>query len=172
MARGQRTTKSAARRLPSQRELVGRSGYFPIRTGHQRGVPTLSEAAKTPPPPDDWPGTLPEWALYDAALQLGLKPDRDFVYQYRIGTFGASDVVDFFFLNNVIVEVQGLFWHYGFDGFKVSNDQVRKIRLESLGYPVIFIDEDALVGPRADPVYYLKEALAGRDYSRAATGNI
>jgi very-short-patch-repair endonuclease len=71
---------------------------------------------------------------------------------------------------NILIEIQGLFWHYqGLDGFKVANDLDRKATIESLGYTLIYIDED---NANTDPVYYLREARAGRDWSRSARGAI
>jgi len=166
MAAGQRTTKGAGRRLPSRRALLGRSGYFPVRTRRKQGIPALSQSYK-PDVPADWQGTAPEWALFQAALQIGLQPHIDFEYQYPIASFGVSADVDFLFFPTKVIEVQGLYWHYAFGGLGQQNDAERKARIESIGYDYVAIDEDALVGPRADPVFYLKAALEGRDYSRA-----
>jgi hypothetical protein len=168
MARGQRTTKGSGRQLPSARALQGRSGYFPTKTGRRKGLPQLSQDSKTQAPLD-WPGTLPEWALYQAALTLGFKPDSDFAYQYQLGP-GVDSEVDFIFPpapGGHVIEVQGLFWHYQFGGLNPVNDAEKKARIQAAGYEYTAIDEDNLVGPRADPVYYLRAALEGRDYSRA-----
>ncbi len=160
-----RSTKGSGRRLPSARSLYGRTGYFPVRTGRRQGIRGAEEQLR---PPVGY--TLPEWMLELAALNRGLRPGRDFIHQYQISSPGVSAQVDFYFAQNLVIEVQGLYWHYEFGGFNELNDMERRARLEAAGYPTIFIDEDGLVGPRADPDYYLAEALAGRDHSRASMG--
>lgn len=110
-------------------------------------------------------GTLPEWAIYWAHLALGRKPFQDFQYQY---SFDGATIFDFFeFAERIAIEVQGLYWHYEFQGHNLANDILRKIRVESVGMTLIFIDEDMAL---ADPIFYLREALAERDHSRAARG--
>jgi hypothetical protein len=157
------------RPLPAYKLLFGRTGYFPARTGRRRG--TRARQDPIPPPPPEWRGTLPEWRIYAAFLLLGLRDGEDFVYLYD---FGLPDdpvnQVDFFVPAILLaIEIQGLYWHYVFGGFQPTNDRERRVYLESLGYTVVFIDEDAAI---RDPVYYLREALQGRDHSRFAQGGV
>jgi very-short-patch-repair endonuclease len=140
--------------------------YQAFRTGRRTrsGIgPTKDQPF--PDPPSTWTGTLPEWAIYWAHLAIGRKPFQDFQYQY---SFDGNKRFDFFdFAERVAIEVEGLYWHYMFQKAQSVNDQLRKIQAESVGYTLIFIDEDHAL---ANPVFYLREALAERDHSRAATG--
>lgn len=137
-----------------------------VRTGRRQGVAGPGKKPAFPPPPLTWEGTLPEWAVYWAHLALGLKDGEDFAYIYKLEE--APKGVDFFeFDLNMAIEIQGLYWHYGFGAAKQLNDLERKIRIESVGITVIFIDEDHAL---ADPVYFLREARNGIDHSRAGKG--
>lgn len=170
MARGIRSTKQPATKIPGRRRLFGKAGYFPVRTGRRAGVRGTTEQAY-PDQPMTWGGTLPEWAIYWAHLALGLKEFEDFEYQYQIGGYG-SDLyrLDFYdFDVGIGIDVQGLYWHYGLSSYKQVDDLERKVRLEALGYPLVFIDEDMALQA---PVYYLREARVGRDHSRAASGSL
>jgi hypothetical protein len=141
--------------------------YASFRTGRRRGSGTSPSADQPfPDPPAFWTGTLPEWAIYWAHLALGLKPFEDFQYQFH---FDGATSFDFFdFDLQIAIEVQGLYWHYEFQKQQAVNDQLRKIRAEVVGYTLIFIDEDDAL---ADPIFYLREARAQRDHSRAGTGS-
>lgn len=167
MARGIRSTKGPGRRLPSRRVAISRKYYFPVRSGRKRGIPMLSPDGK-PNVPEDWTGTAPEWAIFQAALQMGLKEHADFEYKFMVSGPGLENEVDFIFHQVIVIEAQGLFWHYNFGGFAALNDAERKARILAVGYDYVAIDEDNLVGPRADPVFYLRAALEGRDFSRSA----
>lgn len=140
--------------------------YQAFRTGRRKGTGVApAKIQPFPDPPPSWMGTLPEWAIYWAHLTLGRQPFQDFQYLY---TMDGSHYYDFFeFAERVAIEVQGLYWHYEFQSNQAVNDQLLKIRTEALGIKLIFIDEDHAL---ADPVFYLREALAERDHSRAATG--
>lgn len=117
-----------------------------------------------PSPPPEWPGTLPEWAIYWAHLSLGLRDGYDFAYLQRDEMTGIQ--VDFTeFTVPVAIQVQGLFWHYEFQRRAKPNDIRQRSALESMGYTVVWIDEDAAI---RSPVYYLRAALQGRDYSQGA----
>lgn len=141
--------------------------YAPFRRGTNRlrGISAGDQTQPFPDPPATWMGTLPEWAIYWAHGALGRKEFQDFQYQY---SFDGATIFDFFeFMERIAIEVQGLYWHYEFQGNNIANDILRKIRVESVGMTLIFIDEDHAL---TDPVYYLREALAERDHSRAARG--
>jgi very-short-patch-repair endonuclease len=154
-------------RLRESASYLGGVPYAPFRRGRSRrgGVSAGDQDRPFPEPPPSWMGTLPEWAIYWAHGVLGRKEYQDFQYQY---SFDGQTIFDFFeFDERIAIEVQGLYWHYEFEGHDLSQDILRKIRVESAGMTLIFIDEDHAL---ADPVYYLREALAQRDHSRAATG--
>jgi hypothetical protein len=153
-------------RLRESATYLGGVPYAPFRRGRTRrsGVGQADETP-FPQPPDAWMGTLPEWAIYWAHGVLGRKEYQDFQYLY---SFDGQTIFDFFeFDERIAIEVQGLYWHYEFQGGKTGDDILRKIRVESVGITLIFIDEDHAL---ADPVFYLREALAQRDHSRASKG--
>ena len=119
-----------------------------------------------PKPPATWPGSIPEWHIYWALTRLGYKEGEDFTYQAPV--FGGrmeygGAVLDFVLPDfGIAINVQSLYYHYQGGKEKIADAMVRAA-VESWGTRLIFIDEeDAL---RA-PIYYTKEALAGRDHSR------
>lgn len=159
------TRKSAT---PSGRKIINdlfdRESSVPIKTGRRPGV-SSGFASPWMQPPLEWLGTLPEWAINWAHTQLKRKPGEDFEYIYEVA---GGVQVDFFEYDlNLAIQVQGVYWHYEFSGSKVQEDQEQMIRVESAGIQVIAIDEDNAL---ADPVFYLKEALEGRDHSRLGRG--
>lgn len=118
-----------------------------------------------PAPPNAWAGSKPEWNIFWALQQIGLKPDIDFIYQSpqlggRIVLGGV--VLDFFVEKTMTaIEVQSTHYHYTSTAV-ISNDALQRAQLLSYGIQVIYIDEeDAL----RNPIYYTKEALAGVDHS-------
>jgi hypothetical protein len=139
--------------------------YMPFRTGRRRGGVGDVKVQPFPDPPGSWTGTLPEWAINWAHLALGKVPFQDFQYQFTIDGVHYYDFFDF--QERVAIEVQGLFWHYEFAKKAAINDQALKARTEIMGITLIFIDEDMAL---TDPIFYLREALSGRDHSRATTG--
>jgi very-short-patch-repair endonuclease len=154
--------------------LRGREAYVPTRTGRRKGISGTPVLKVYPwPPPPDWTlahpvGTEPEWAIYWAHNQLGLFEGIDFTYQD--GIFGHSTLaasLDFLEYDPPLaIEVQGEFAHYKLGASKLVADLDRRLLLESLGFPVIFIDEpDA----ERDPVFYLTEALKGIDHSKGGS---
>lgn len=119
-----------------------------------------------PPPAPEWPGTLPEWAIYWAHTSLGLREGQDFAYLARDPQSGIQ--VDFTeFTAAIAIQVQGLFWHYQFRERPRFRDLAQRSELTSLGYTVVWIDEDAAI---RSPVYYLQAALRGRDLSIGGGG--
>lgn len=174
---GNPKTRSSAARGEGRRPTIGRlreAGiyrggvpYASFRRGRSRRFASgEAQVQPFPDPPPTWMGTLPEWAIYWAHEALGRKPYQDFQYLF---TLDGSHFYDFFeFLERVAIEVQGLYWHYEFQRNTAVNDQLLKVRTEMLGITLIFIDEDHAL---ADPIFYLREALNGRDHSRATKGN-
>lgn len=148
------------------RGLTGRGGYTPIKTGRRRG--SLANAKPYPSPDLSWKGTEPEWAIYWAFGAIGKKEHQDFEYLYF--TEATPNGVDFYVYDqNLIIEIFGLYWHYQLGGFKLQSDLERQIRLEGMGFQYMVIDEDDAM--RA-PIWYLREALAGRDHSRLKRGMV
>lgn len=112
-------------------------------------------------------GSGAEWAVYWALLALRIP------FQYQASRMGGRQVkgglvADFEIPDRrLIIQVQGVYFHYEFGRAQQIRDVMQKAALESMGMNVIFIDEDNAL---ADPKYYVEEALAGRDHSRSARG--
>ena len=120
-------------------------------------------------PPVDWLGSGPEWAVYQALIRLGYKPDEDFIYQSpqaggRMEYGGA--ILDFLLPDlSLAINVQSQYYHSGYTN-RVHDMYVRAM-IESWGIRVIYIDEDDAL---RDATYYVKEAIAGRDHSSTGRG--
>lgn len=129
-------------------------GLFGRKTKQETGLPET---------PEWWPGSKPEYLVYWALLRLGMK-DR-FTYQSpalggRMTKGGA--IIDFLIDDlNLAINVTSRYWHYQTTPKRMS-DELQRAALEGRGITVIYIDEaDAL----RNPVYYVREALAGKDHS-------
>lgn len=123
-----------------------------------------------PPPPANWSGSIPEWLIFWAFLQLGYEEGPDFTYQAPVfggrAEYGGA-VLDFVFpALGIAVNVQSVRYHYE-TGVDKMKDEFIRAAVEAWGTTLIFIDEE---DARRSPVYYAKEALAGRDYSRMKGG--
>lgn len=128
----------------------------------------------TGPPPQPTTGpfavgiaTKPEWYVNWGLIRNGKRNGIDFDYRGEVDflpSLAAKAQLDFTMLDGsqIAIEVQGIHWHYelGFD--KIAMDAVRRGELMSSGWLVIQIDEDDAL---RDPVYYVREALSGRDHS-------
>jgi very-short-patch-repair endonuclease len=156
-------------RPPSADKLLKsilRKNFAPVVTGARQGTRTSKDPWLVPSA--TWRGTLPEWAIYWAHLQLKLKENEDFTYQFQFSL--APNGVDFFELDlQIAIEIQGLYWHYGLGAAKQDSDLERKARIEAFGIQVVGIDEDDAL---RDPLYYLKEARVGHDHSRGTMGGL
>lgn len=130
---------------------------------------TLLQPEKKQPPygvvPPEWPGSTAEWAVYWALTRLiGVE---NFVYQYPLGggrLQRGGQVVDFYVPDRMLViRVQGEHWHYELGSQIEVTDELLQVAIESQGFVCVDIDEsDAL----RDPIYFVQEALRGRDHSR------
>lgn len=144
-------------------KMPGGSSGFTYRTGRRPGV-TGGVKDVFPEPPADFLGTRPEWAIFWAHGVLKRKEGEDFMYLSHI----AGIQVDFEeFDLGIALNIQGLYWHYFFKGSKAYEDLMTRAFIEATGIQLVNIDEDHAL---ADPVYYLREALAGRDHSLQARG--
>ena len=167
MPRRPRIVRPKLSRLPGEKAppgwniVEGVAVAYPIRELRQG-----EEHRPFPPPPGDWPGTLPEWAVFWALETLGLRPDVDFSYRYRLPELEVRrwGEVDFLvWATQVGIEVQGEYWHYLQGPEKTVRDELKRALLESAGFIMVWIDaEDVL----RSPLFFVREALAGRDYSR------
>ena len=111
--------------------------------------------------PPDFPGTLPEWLVFQELTRL--KIDFDFQSSQLGGrqTRGGS-VADFYIPDrNLIINVMSLFWHYGRpEG--IQNDRLQREALLAQGLNVIYIDEEGLL---RNARFLVAEALELRDHS-------
>ena len=124
----------------------------------------LSLAAQVPA---SWPGSLPEFLVYQELERRGYEHGLDFEYQSPLlgGRSRGGMVVDFVFNNppDLAISVQGTFWHFE-QGVEVkARDILAREQLAGLGMTLIFLDEDDVL---EDVEHYVAEALGYRDHSR------
>ena len=123
---------------------------------------TAIENKSVPPPPIDWPGSLPEWFVNWALLQLGMAGQ----YTYQNSLLGGrlskgGMVLDFYFpALELAINVQSTYFHYR-TAAQRTNDMIQRAQLEGMGIRVVYIqEEDAL----RNPVFYTREALRGIEH--------
>ena len=125
-----------------------------------------------PEKPADFQGCMPEYIVFNTLLRIGLKPNVDFEFQARFAG-GKIDrggiVIDFLFFNppNLAINVQGIYYHYEQGSVNIANDLLARQILAGQGISLIFLDEDDVM---ADPTFYVREALNGKDYSKFSIG--
>lgn len=115
--------------------------------------------------------TEPEAAVYWAHEQLRLVQGEDWDYQKNEAggrrLFGGI-VLDFIDYDVAItISVAGVYWHYQRGVAQLWRDRDVGRLVAKFGYQHVTIDEDDALG---DPLYYLREARAGRDHSRLQPG--
>lgn len=138
-----------------------------VRTRGWSGALDLRQPEPAGDPPGWWTGTRPEWAVYWGLNRNGKFAEHgDFLYRAMMPAVGTSyfSTTDFYLpLDDIAIEVQGEYWHYGQGSDKQFHDKQRLIFFKANNIDLIFIDEeDAL----EDPKYYVEEALARRDHSK------
>ena len=119
-------------------------------------------------PPPDWPGSLPEYLVNEALIELGKEPDLDFFYQspFAGGRMQRGGlVIDFIFVNppDLAINVQGEYYHYEMGADIKARDLLARAMLAGDGISLIFIDEGDVY---RDAVGYTRDALRYRDRSR------
>jgi len=159
---------SGPRRVREQRRFGG-VRLDPGR--HRRVLPS----APTATPPPNWPGSDPEWLVFQELERQGLRgsggPGPDPVepdFDYQSAQFGGRTrpgglIADFLFYNppGLAFSVLGSYYH---ESSRIeARDLNNKARMASLGYRLIFLEEDAI---RADVVRVVTDALNGVDNSR------
>mgnify|MGYP003109566923 FL=1 len=125
-----------------------------------------------PEKPADFPGSMPEYIVFNQLLRLGLKPNVDFEFQARFAGGKIEKggiVIDFLFRNppNIAINVQGIYYHYEQGSVNIANDLLARQILAGEGISLIFLDEDDILN---NPTFYVREALSGKDYSKFSIG--
>ena len=122
--------------------------------------------------PAGWPGSLPEYLVYTALIQLGKQPGLDFVYQSplmggRLERGGL--VIDVLFINppDLAINVQGEYFHQQQGSTAIARDKMARAQLAGQGITLIFIDAGDVT---ADPVRYVRDALNYIDHSFLGRG--
>lgn len=122
------------------------------------------EDLSVPAPPSDWKGSLPEWRINWALLKLGYA--GQFTYQSsRMGgrMVKGGAILDFYFPDlRLAINVQSIYYHYITSERRMA-DSLQRAQLESMGIRVVYIMEAHAL---ANPIYYTKEALAGRSHAK------
>ena len=123
-------------------------------------------------PPPDWPGSLPEYLVNEALIELGKEPDLDFFYQspFAGGRMQKGGlVIDFIFVNppDLAINVQGEYYHYEMGADIRARDLIARSMLAGDGITLIFIDESDV---HKDAIGYTRDALRYRDRSRLGGG--
>ena len=124
----------------------------------------VSEATQ-PAPPTDWPGSKPEFYVYQALIKLGYKEGLDFTYQSALAggrlEYGGA-ILDFVVPSlRLGINVQSVYYHYA-DPEARRRDAMVRVMAAGQGLRLVYIDEDDIL---RDPLFYTKEALAFRDHS-------
>ena len=125
-----------------------------------------------PEKPADFPGSMPEYIVFNQLLRLGLKPNVDFEFQARFAGGKIEKggiVIDFLFRNppNIAINVQGIYYHYEQGSVNIANDLLARQILAGEGISLIFLDEDDIMN---NPTFYVREALNFKDYSKFSIG--
>jgi len=114
-----------------------------------------------PEPSETWAGSKPEWAVYWALLKLGMKGKFSYQLGGRMSKGGA--VLDFYFPDlNLAINVQSTYYHYK-TATQQARGELQRAQLESMGITVVYVHEEDVL---RDPIFYVKEALAGREHTR------
>ncbi len=120
--------------------------------------------------PPGWPGSLPEFLVFQELIRQGKTPGVDFSYQApqqggRIQRGGV--ILDFLFINppGLAINVNGDYFHGGADAQR--QDKITRAQMAGEGITLIFIDEsDILVDVRR----VVRLALGFQDVSRLGPG--
>jgi len=113
------------------------------------------------PPGPDWIGSEPEWYAFQALTSLRV----DFTFQSQLmggRTVLGGAIVDFIIPNlNLVIGIQGTYWHYSSAG-RIASDKAQRIAIESTGTRVIWIQEEDIT---RNPIFYIREALQYREHT-------
>jgi len=118
--------------------------------------------------PENFVGTAPEFAVFQALNRLGFR-DR---FEFQSSKFGGRAVrgglvADFFIGElGLIINVQGEYWHFGRPG-QVAVDLIQRQQIVSSGLNVVYLDEDDVL---ANALFFVSDALRGIDHSKLTRG--
>ena len=121
-------------------------------------------AVNLPEAPEWWGGSYPEYLVYWALLKLGMKGK----FEYQSPRMGGSlqkggAILDFFIPErNLAINVQSEFYLYT-TSTQIARGELQRAQLESQGIRVVYVHEEHLM---LDPVFYVREALEGREHPR------
>lgn len=118
--------------------------------------------------PADWPGSLPEFLVFQELVRRGKKPGVDFTYQsaFQGGRLQKGGMVLDFLFNDppdLAINVQGTYFHAGTQRL----DAIVRAQMAGQGITVIFIDEADIL---EDVRRVVGAALQYRDLSRLGPG--
>ena len=118
--------------------------------------------------PASWEGSVPEYMVLQALNRLGLRDGLEFTYQSPLlgGRMEkGGSIVDFLFNDppNLVINVQGEYWHYAQGVTKTMTDDMARATLAGQGITLIMIDENDIY---KDVDFYVREALQFRDHSK------
>ena len=116
--------------------------------------------------PTDWPGSLPEFLVFQELRRQGKREGIDFTYQAPFmggRLIRGGVVVDFLFIDppDLAINVQGDFFHAG--ASPLRNDKIARAQLAGQGITLIFIDESDIL---RDVRRFVRAALRFQDLSR------
>jgi hypothetical protein len=163
-------------RRPSLPKVERRAIFSRAWAGLADAVRPAEIITGPPPQPETGPfaigiATKPEWYVNWGLQRNGKRKGVDYNYRGEVeflSSLATAAQLDFTMIDGtqIAIEVQGIHWHYELGFNKIAQDEVRRTELVASGWMVIQIDEDDAL---RDPVYYVKEALAGRDHSYSSS---
>jgi hypothetical protein len=114
--------------------------------------------------PAGFPGTLPEYLVYQALIKLGYDGRFEFQSsQYGGRVFKGGVVLDFYIPEeSLAINIQGEYWHYAFPS-RIAQDKIQRATLAVRGITLIWIDESDCL---RNAVYFVREALRFVDHSK------
>jgi len=121
--------------------------------------------------PTGWPGSLPEFLVFQELKRRGLREGIDFSYQsaFQGGRLQKGGmIVDFLFVNppGLAINVQGDYYHAGPQSRR--QDRIVQAQLAGEGITMIFVDESDIL---SDVRRIVGAALQFRDLSRLRPGS-